>query len=110
MPLGGWIYEICGCRATLVSWGSLRHQLSYAPTKPWIKRRYCRSCSMMRSKAACAYEIMLAIPGVDCEAALHSQHISASAPNAGGGARLRISAVGQGYLAGGTLRVPKCKR
>jgi len=58
-----------------------------------------KCAAIVSSKTASAPEAMLAIPGVDCEAALHSQHISASCPNTAGGARRRISAVGQGYLA-----------
>ena len=46
-----------------------------------------KCAAIVSSKTASAHKAMLAIPGVDCEAALHSQHISASAPNAAGGAR-----------------------
>ena len=52
----------------------------------------------MRSKAASAYETMLAIPGVDCEVSLRSQHISVSSPNAAGGARLGSQLSARGYL------------
>ena len=55
-------------------------------------------CNAMRSKAACAYETMLAIPGVDCKCPYAASISLYPSPNAAGCARCGSQLSARGYL------------